>query len=88
MLYVTKINNLQIHEDNSRISIQTEHKDIEIHINYRINRNKKWVTNFKGGPHFCYLSSSAVPKPTIPTIFTIMVRGFMLHDDLLSIRTN
>ena len=29
------------------ISIQSEHKDIGIHIKYR---NKKWVTNSKGAP--------------------------------------
>ncbi len=40
---------LYIREDNSSISIQTEHKDIEIHIKYR---NKKWVTNSKGAPLF------------------------------------
>ncbi len=33
--------------NNSRIGIQTEHKDIEIHIKYR---NKKWVTTSKGAP--------------------------------------
>ncbi len=38
---------VHIHEDNSRISIQTEHKDIEILIKYK---NKKWVTNSKGAP--------------------------------------
>ncbi len=34
----------------SSICIQTEHRDIEIHIKYR---NKKWVTNSKGSPKNC-----------------------------------
>ena len=47
-MYYASLLNLElchIREDNSRISIQTEHKDIGIHINYW---NKKWVTNSKG----------------------------------------
>ncbi len=39
----TELTNVHIPEDNSSISIKTEHKDIEIHI-------KKWVTNSKGAP--------------------------------------
>ncbi len=35
--------------------IQTEHKDIEIHIKYR---NKKLVTNSKGAPTFLLMNSS------------------------------
>ena len=46
-LYIS-CTNVQICEDNSRISIQIEHKGIEIHIKYR---NKKLVTNSKCAPH-------------------------------------